>query len=365
MKICLLGNAQSIHCVRWANALNRRGHNIYFISLSRPTIHLLDSSVNVEILPFDPPFGYFLSFPKAKLIIKRIKPDILNTHYASGYGTLSRFINFHPTLLSVWGSDVFDVPYQSKYMFKLIRKNLMAATRLASTSKIMKSQINKFFKSNDDIFITPFGVDLDLFKPMTDKDDAVITIGMVKSLEEKYGPKYLVKAFKIVLDKLYKEGPSELAKQLRLLIVGNGPQRREIDELINQLSINEVTEMPGEISHSMVLQYLNRMDIFCLPSIIQESFGVAAIEASACEIPVIASNIGGLPEVVVDGETGLLFEPKNVFALADKIFQLVLNPELRKKMGKNGRRFITENYNWDENVLRMEQFYYQIIGKKA
>jgi len=363
MKICLLGNARSIHCVRWANALRQLGHDVWLISLNPPAIHPLDPGVQIEILPFRPPLGYYLSFPKAKSIINKISPDILNTHYASGYGTLSRLVNFYPTLLSVWGSDVFDVPYQNKLLFNIIKKNLTAATRIASTSRIMKSQIESIYKPTEDIFITPFGVDLDLFKPTGKKDNSVITIGMVKSQEEKYGPIYLIKAFRIVLDRLQKEGQNDTAEKLRLLIVGDGPLRKEIQILIKQLSLDRITELPGEISHSIVPQYLNRMDILCVPSIVRESFGVSVLEASACEVAVIASDIGGLPEVLIDGETGLLAEPRNENVLADRIFQLVSDTKLRTRMGKSGRQFVAKNYDWNENVQRMDNYYYQIVTR--
>ncbi|MFH2048907.1 MAG: glycosyltransferase, partial [bacterium] len=80
MKICLLGNARSIHCVRWANAFRQLGHDVWLISLSPPAIHPLDPGVQIEILPFKAPFGYYLSSVKAKSIINKINPDILNTH---------------------------------------------------------------------------------------------------------------------------------------------------------------------------------------------------------------------------------------------------------------------------------------------
>lgn len=366
MKICLLGNARSIHCVRWANAFRQLGHDVWLISLNPPAIHPLDPGVQIDILPFRPPFGYYLSFPKAKSIINKINPDILNTHYASGYGTLSRLINFQPTLLSVWGLDVFDVPYQNKYMFRLVRKNLMAATRIASTSRIMRDQVKKIITLKEEIFITPFGVDLNIFRQVGNQNPEKITIGIIKTIAEKYGQTYLVKAFKIILERLETDGLTEIANKLNLQIIGDGPQREDIHKMIYELDLTNRVRLPGEISHSAVPEHLNRFDIACFPSTVNsESFGVAAVEASACEIPVIAANIGGLPEVVVDGKTGLLFEPKNEIDLADKLYRLVMDPELRNRMGKTGRRFVAENYSWDENVSRMEQYYYQIIRNKT
>ncbi|MFA4917419.1 MAG: glycosyltransferase [Syntrophales bacterium] len=364
MRICILGNAASVHIVKWANGLIRLGHKVWVISADPISIHKFDSEVIVEVLPFRPLAGYYLNRYRAKKLINKIDPDILNTHYASGYGTLSRLIGFQPTLLSVWGSDVFDVPYQSRFLNKLVRKNLNDATRIASTSTIMKIEVEKLFKPRENIFVTPFGVDLQKFRPETKRADKFITIGIVKTIAEKYGQAYLVKAIKIVLDRLCADGFSDDAKRIRLLIVGDGPQRDEIKILIHNLGLDSIVIMTGEITHSAVQGYLNQIDICCFPSTLEsESFGVSVIEASACEVPVIASNIGGLPEVIIDGETGYLVKPCNEFDLAEKIYLLVINPELRQKMGAQGRRFVIENYDWQENLQRMVNYMEQVVNE--
>lgn len=108
---------------------------------------------------------------------------------------------------------------------------------------------------------------------------------------------------------------------------------------------------------------MNRMDVFCAPSL-SESFGVAVIEASACETPVVVSNVGGLPEVVIDEVTGFIVEPKHVEQLAEKILILVNDQSLRKQMGAAGRKFVLENYAWEKNVDTMESIYIETVTNK-
>jgi len=362
MRICILGNAASIHTVRWANGLGNLGNEVFLLSASPPKVHQLNPKVQVQILRYRPPLGYFLNIRQVRTILKDINPDILNTHYASGYGTLSRFIGFKPTLLSVWGSDIFDVPYQNPIYRNIVYKNLKAATRLASTSHVMKREIEKLFYPAEEIFVTPFGVDLIKFKPGLKKEDQVITIGIIKRIMDKYGQIYLVKAVKLVVDRLFNEGYIDIAERIRLLIVGDGPQRKEIERLIQHLGMDSICTLTGEIEHSKVPDYLHLIDICCFPSTLaSESFGVSIIEASACEIPVIASNLGGLPEVIKDGETGYLVRPMDEFDLAEKIYQLVINPELREKMGVQGRQFVSQHYDWQENLQRMEHFMTSVV----
>ena len=360
MKICLLGNAASIHLVRWANGLDSLGHEVYLLSADRPGIHQINQKVNLVVLPFRPPLGYYLNSLSARRILNQIKPDILNTHYASGYGTLSRLIDFHPILLSVWGSDVFEVPYRSRSKKQLVLKNLQRADRIASTSKAMKLQVEKLYSPAKEIFVTPFGVDLCLFYPKKKEESQKIVIGIIKTIDNKYGQIYLVQSFRLLLDRLESEGKGDIVHSLRLYIIGGGPKIKLIRQLVQKLELGSYAWLPGEIPHSAVSDYLNQFDIACFPSL-SDSFGVSVIEASACEIPVVASNIGGLPEVVIDNQTGFLVEPKNVQVLTERLYQLVLNQKLRQNMGKAGRKFVSENYEWNENLQRMEEYMIQVI----
>lgn len=366
MKICFLAGASSIHTVRWVNAMVERGHDVHLITMHRPDKDKIDDRVNVYFLPLNPPMGYYLNVFKVRKLLKQIKPDILNTHYASGYGTLSRLVNYYPTLLSVWGSDVYDFPYESKLKKKILIKNLKAATRIASTSFAMKKQTERFVNPAMPIVVTPFGVDLNKFYPRKDlKDPNVITIGIVKKLEEKYGVRYLIEAVYLLERKLEENNRHELVSKLRLLIVGEGSQFNELMDLTKKLKIDNITTFTGSVPHDEVPNYLNKLDIYCAPSTLDsESFGVAIIEASACELPVVVSDVGGLPEVVKNGETGYVVQRKNANQIAEKLYELVIDSEKRNEFGKNGRNYVRSMYNWGENVERMEKVYEDLIRIK-
>jgi glycosyltransferase involved in cell wall biosynthesis len=98
------------------------------------------------------------------------------------------------------------------------------------------------------------------------------------------------------------------------------------------------------------------LDIFVAVSQ-EESFGVAVLEASACEKPVVVSNVGGLPEVVTDKETGFLVEKNNPAAIAEALEKLLLNPELRTIFGRNGRAKVLKEYQWEDSVRKMLSVY--------
>ena len=355
MKLVFLG-PRTVHTVKWANEMARRGHEVYLLTLHNSN-EPLEPTVKFIELPLKPPFGFYLNAPFLKYLLKKIKPDLLNTHYASSYGTLARLSGFHPNLLSVWGSDVFEFPYLSKFNMRLIRKNICEADRVASTSKIMKRQVESLWRPKSDITVTPFGIDCSKFSPVSEKGSrsGKLRIGTVKSLSPQYGIMYLIKAFALAKDNGLKDA--------ELCIVGGGSQEKELKKLTFELGIQNDLRFTGSVPSSEVPQWLNSFDIYVALSI-QESFGVAVLEASACNLPVIVSNAGGLPEVVVDGVTGFIVPTKDYKTAAEKILEMSQDPELREKLGKKGREFVVRNYEWSECANVMEQLYREVIQVK-
>ena len=287
-------------------------------------------------------------------------PDLLNVHYASGYGTTAALSGFHPSLLSVWGSDVFDFPYESWAKGLLLRRNLRCATRLASTSHVMAKQVQALVPELSPAVVTPFGVDCERFRPSPRRDPQSITVGTVKTLAHKYGIDLLIAAFAQVVRDLQIDHPST-GSRLRLTLVGAGEERLALEALATGLGVRDRVVFAGPVAHRDVPDWLNQLDIFVAASR-SESFGVAAVEASACGLPVVVSDAGGLPEVVRDGETGFIVPRENSRALAEAIRQLVLDIGLRRRMGAAGREFVLSTYEWEHCVDTMEGAYREVIA---
>jgi L-malate glycosyltransferase len=352
MRIVFLGS-QSIHTTKWANAMHRQGHEVYLITM-HPDLSQLNEGVNRYILYFKGGAGYFLNFFFLKKLLKRIHPDLLHTHYASGYGTLARLSGYHPNLLSVWGSDVYLVPEQSALKRAIVQKNLNATDYLAATCSTLKGQTQKVMMSNKEIAVTYFGVDCSLFAPQQQrlKNKEKIRIGTVKGLNPVYGISTLIRACSIVIN----NGRVDI----ELILVGEGPQEEELKQLVTELKIQNYVQFMGPIPHEEVPKMLNTFDIYVALSN-NEGFGVAVLEASACEVPVITSDVGGLPEVVRDGESGFLVPPNNAQQAADKIEILINNVEMRHRMGKEGRKFVLQKFEWENCVKKMETVYENIV----
>ena len=362
MKIIFLGEAGSIHTIRWVNSLSEKGIEVILVSLKGEvdTVGKINDNVKVIYLPFGTKLGYYLNIFAFKKIISKEKPDLINAHYASGYGTLGRLSGFNKKLLNVWGSDVYDFPNESKIKKRIIEKNLKNYTAIASTSYCMAEETKKYLENKSkEIFITPFGVDTEKFKNLNiEKKENEITIGIVKTLTEKYGIEYLIKAIKELENIL----DTENYKKIRLLIYGKGELKNKLEDLTKELQIEDKVIFKGYISNEDVPKALNEMDIFVVPSILDsESFGVAAVEAMACEVPVIVSDADGLKEVVVNNETGFVIPKRSSKEIANKIKILIENNDVVKKFKKNARERVLKLYDWNKNVENMIKIYKELL----
>lgn len=364
MRVLLLSDAHSIHTIKWARGLSEKGIDIGIFSLNRLADNPYKGYENISVFYFQDDnchdlnsgfkkLSYLKSISYVNRVIKKFKPDIIHAHYASSYGLIGALIGFHPYIISVWGSDVYEFPNKSFLHKAVLKFNLKHADRILSTSHAMANETRKFTKK--DIEVIPFGIDLDVFKPMKVvsifKEEDIV-IGTVKSLEEKYGIEYLIRAFAIVKER-------NIDLPIKLLIVGGGSLERHFKHVTKQLGIEKDTIFTGPVSHNEVPFYDNMLSVSVFVSK-SESFGVAVIEACACGIPVIVSNVGGLPEVVDDGISGIIVPPNDIRSTAHAIENLVLNRKLANTMGEHGRKKVKLLYDWKYNIELMMSIYNHI-----
>ena len=358
MKICYLADINSAHTHKWLNYFKNKGYDIHVISLGSGeyegvTVHSLDINDIVMKKSSDKnKLQYFKKIKRVKELVNEIKPDILHAHYATSYGLLGALAGYHPYVISVWGSDVYDFPVKSPIHKMMVKYNLKKADYVFSTSNVMKEETKKY--TNKDIEVTPFGVDINRFVPNRIEKDEVV-IGTIKTLEEKYGIQYLVKAFKVVKDK----NPN---MNLELRIGGKGSQEEYLKDLCKELKIEQDVTFLGFVNPDDVVKEFQNFDIAVFPSTLDsESFGVAAVEAESCGTPIVVSDVGGLMESTKPGVTSLVAKKADVEDLADKINALVIDEDLRKNMGKAARKFVEDNYSLEDNFDYVDDLYKKII----
>lgn len=206
MKICFIAPANNYHTQKWCHWFRNRGHQVDVISFTEGeiegcTVHYINSGAGVRGSDAQK-LKYLFQARKVHEIVNEIKPDVINAHYATSYGTVAALAGLPPYYLSVWGSDVYDFPKKSILHRMMLQFSLNRAAYLLSTSKAMAKEASQYTRKP--FTITPFGVDCELFSP--DKTpgkryDAVNTkngrdyvIGTVKSLSDKYGIATLLRA---------------------------------------------------------------------------------------------------------------------------------------------------------------------------
>ena len=322
LKVAFIAPGSLLHTIKWVNGLANRGIDVTLITQHKVTANI-HHDIKVVYLPVSGGKGYILNALALRKAIKKLSPDVVNVHYASGYGTLALLAGIKPYILSVWGSDVYEFPYQSKFKHWLINKSLLNAAHLASTSYAMAEQVKIILDNpKTNITITPFGVNLSKFiKTKAPFSQSSITIGIVKKLEKKYGIDLLIKGFALAQEQLRSQKEFDEC-ELKLVIVGDGSLENELKELAAENNILTQTTFVGLVENNQVVNYINEMDIFVVPSRI-ESFGVSAIEALGCERPCIVADTGGLPEVIRHENTGIVVEAESAHAIASAIVYFV------------------------------------------
>lgn len=357
MKILFFGAINSTHSAKWVNSLTELGHQVMFVC-SKTNEKQVDFSekVIIHVLKYPGKLGYYLNVPEVKKIFREYKPDVVNVHYASGYGTLARLAKLRPLVLSCYGSDVFDYPFHNKFNMYNIRKNLKYADAIASTSHVMADKAKEILNDpNLKVTVTPFGVNIDKFKPMNVVHDKKYQIiGIVKYLEPIYDIPLLLKAFKIVCERA--------VVTPMLLIYGGGTLLPQLQMLAKKLGIEEYVSFKGTIPNNEVPEAINGMDVFVNCSI-RESFGVALVETMACGIPVVATDTPGFREVVDNGKTGIILEDRQPETLARALLSLLNDEDLRKKYSAEGRKKVLQLYDWNKNLKLMEELYYSLLRK--
>lgn len=356
MRIMLFGSLISTHSAKWVNSFATRGHEVMLVSypIQQKKNIVFEKSVIVHPLKYAGRLGYYMNVPEVRKLFKSFKPDVVNVHYASGFGTLARLACLHPLVISCYGSDVFTYPFLNRFNMYNIRKNLNYADAIGCTSHIMANQTREVMgKADQKIIVTPFGVNTKNCSPSPLKvENERPVIGIIKYLEPIYDIPLLINAFSII----YKE--MEVKPLLR--IYGDGHLRNDLIRLTEQLGIEDSVSFMGPIPNSDVPKALSEMDIFVNCSQ-KESFGVNMVEAMACEVPVVATATAGAKEVIEQNITGIVLPDRIPETMAHVFKELLADKERCKTMGKAGRERVLRLYDWDKNVMVMEELYISLI----
>jgi len=292
---------------------------------------------------------------KTKEILKSEHIDILHHFSPSWPGSFSPVLDLHKPFIfgpiplpSVRTLPSAIAPLRRIYKnftYFLHELTLKRADKILVQLDSMKKLIlpsADFMESK--IETVPMGVDTKIFRPAGKEDDGNIIL-FVGGLYRMKGLEFLLRAMPIVKAEV---------PDARLIVVGDGPDRLFLQTVIREVGCSDCASFVGFVPHSNIARHFQYATVFCLPSL-SEAFGVSILEAMASGKPIVATNVGGIAQVVQHG--GILVPPRNSKALASALITLLKDNGLRKKMGKYGRQLTERKFDYEIITTKIETIY--------
>lgn len=288
--------------------------------------------------------GDFRVIKQTKAYLKKIKPDIVHTHLFLGdfFGGIAALRAGCTRIVST-KHDIMSEGFIRDFLSRYIRRKF---SKIIAISHATRDFIVKKEKiSIDNIVVIYNGIDMSKFhgdaETILRKD--VITIGSIGRLSKEKGHKHLIRASRFIRDSHWK-----------MLLVGDGPMRNELEHAVHLLDLEDKVTFVGVVAD--VRPYLHDIDVFVLPSV-SEGLSLAVIEAAATGAFVIATNVGGVPEIIRDNETGLLFQPKNIEQLVKHLNWVFENRNEARAMAKRLQEETTKRFDINTIIHEYEAMY--------
>ena len=357
-----------------AQALAVGGHRVHVVSRERPFRWRSDipglSFVRVE-MPTYPLFRepqYLLGLTNSIVRLSREHPiDIIHAHYAVPHATaaylaremLDRGPAGRPrTITTLHGTDITlvgsDPGYESVVAFSIERSD-----GVTTVSQALKQDTIRTLRIERDIQVIPNFLDCSEWRRRSDgglrericgphRLEAVLT--HVSNFRPVKRVEAVFEVFRRVFTRV----------RTALVMIGDGPDRASLEQRVANEGLNGIVQFVGE--QQDLVPWLSASDVFLLASA-QESFGLAALEAMACEVPVVASRVGGLPEVIDDGVTGFLCPADAVDLMAERSLDLLTDPGKRARMGRAASERVRARFCASAIVPRYETYYGDVLAK--
>ncbi len=351
--------------------LARKGHQVHFITYRQPA-RLINFQENVfyhEVSSADYPLFEYPPYDTAltsKLVdvVKYENLDLLHVHYAIPHATVAYMAKkilltegrYVPTVTTLHGTDITLVG-SNRTFAPVVAFSINKSDGVTAVSQSLKKQTLDLFDINNDIEVIYNFIDFERFRRVN-KDhfrkaiapDGEKILVHVSNFRKVKRVRDVVKIF----EKVYAKVPS------KLLLIGDGPERQNVEDLCREIGLCDEIRFLGK--QDAVEEVLAISDLFIMPSE-SESFGLAALEAMACEVPVISSNIGGLPEVNIEGQTGFLSNVGDIDEMANNAIRLLSDEEMLQKFRLNA---LEQAKKFDiENILpHYERYYEHILATK-
>ena len=350
--------------------LSDRGHSVHFISSALPTrlVELHDKLQFHQVEMYDYPL---FSFPPYTLalaskilqIAKAMHLDVLHMHYAIPHATAAylaremfRTTRYLPIVTTLHGTDITLVGAHSSFL-PITRFSIAQSDAVTAISQYLAKQTNEIF-GQCSVEVIPNFINAKQNFRCENKElrSCLAPNGELLIMHvSNFRPVKRVTDCILVAAKLKHQIPN------RLILCGEGPDREKAKNVVLECGLTDHDVLfAGQVPN--INDYLSVADLLLVPSE-NESFGLVALEAMACEVPVIATREGGLPEVIEDGKTGYLVPVGDIETMKERALDVLSNRELRRKMGLRGRTLALDHFNTDRIIPQYVSLYERILNE--
>lgn len=343
------------------------------LSIGYTTIQGMGRSIN--------PASDYFAYQKLKKLIKDFKPDIVHTHAAKpgAIGRLAAAAAGVPVVVHTFHGHVFHSYFnslKSKFFINTERYLATKSDAIVAISEQQRQELVENFKiaPADKFRLIPLGLDLDKFtnnieekrqkfRQSFEMEEDVVAIGIIGRLVPIKNHYLFIKAIKHVLD--------NTSKKIKAFIIGDGETRADLENVAQQAGISFSTERDAHHPHPLVFTswrsdvdtIMAGLDIVTLTSF-NEGTPVSLIEAQAANKPIVSTRVGGISDIVIEGETALLADVQDGDGFANHLLQLVQDDALRYRMGKRGQEQVLQQYSYQRLMKDMSALYYELLEKK-
>ncbi len=349
-------------------ALANKGHQVHFITYKRPVrlVHFHENIYYHEVAEVKYPLFEYAPYDSALAskmvdVVKYEDLDLLHVHYAIPHAAVAymakkiliRHGKYIPVVTTLHGTDITLVGADHSFA-PIVEFSINKSDGITAVSQFLKEKTEEYFNIEKNIKVIYNFIDFNRFKK-SNKDhfkkaiapNNEVIVAHTSNFRKVKRVQDAVKVFKRIAEEI----------PAKMLMIGDGPERTACEELSRSLGIGGDIRFLGK--QEAVEELLAISDIFLLPSG-NESFGLAALEAMACEVPVISSNVGGLPEVNIHGETGFLSEIGDIDSMAKFALKILQNPDLLADLRHRAKKQ-AERFNLDIILPHYESFYQEVI----
>lgn len=280
-------------------------------------------------------------------ILRRYQYDLIHAHWLIPQGLIAVVAIFLtsrriPVLCTSHGGDLYGL--KGRLLTRLKNWIITNSKALSVVSRSMREEVKRLVADHEKVHVIPMGTDLkSRFVPPETRQNKGSLLFVGRFVEKK-GLCYLIDALPLILKK---------HPQASLRIAGDGPEKRILQTQCAKLRVSDRVRFLGAIKNEFLPALYQESNVVVFPSIIakdgdREGFGLVLVEAMGCECATVVTDLPAMKDIIIDGKTGFVVPQKNVQKLAEKIISLLDDPEAGRWVGKEGRRFVVERYDWDE-----------------